>query len=103
MIPAGPGPFFDVFDVLNGTVDMRTYQRRYLVIRAAPQNISKVTPNHAKQGRYDGDLGALVTCIEWLEQNFGWTLVNIFARTVEGRSAYEAVLSRPMTSESAGV
>lgn len=35
LLPAGPGALLDAAAILNGTVDMRTYQRKYLVVYVA--------------------------------------------------------------------
>ncbi|WP_406276319.1 hypothetical protein OH799_05230 [Nocardia sp. NBC_00881] len=92
LLPAGPGPVFDVKVILNGTVDMRTYQRKYLVVYSQPQG--ELLLGELIQADPRGTLSALTSCIEWLDEHFGWEPVNIFTRQGEHWYIHYAMLRR---------
>ncbi|MFI6368226.1 hypothetical protein ACIBG0_36480 [Nocardia sp. NPDC050630] len=79
LLPAGPGALLDAAAILNGTVDMRTYQRKYLVVYAETPRESARIANTAIPD-YQGILSLVTTCVEWLDEHFGWQLVNVFTR-----------------------
>ncbi|MEV6137774.1 hypothetical protein AB0L63_17255 [Nocardia sp. NPDC051990] len=81
LFPAGPGTLLDAAAILNGTVDMRTYQRKYLVVYAATSG-GFTTPAELAHPDHQGILALVTTCVEWLDEHFGWELVNVFTREV---------------------
>ncbi|MFQ6396820.1 hypothetical protein ACLMAJ_25560 [Nocardia sp. KC 131] len=88
--PAGPGQVLDVRGVLSGAVDMRTYQHKHLVV---------FVHNNDRQGwgtfpDMGGLLATLTTCVEWLDEHFGFELVNVFANPLERQYIYYAMLRR---------
>ncbi|MEV6321641.1 hypothetical protein AB0M45_10645 [Nocardia sp. NPDC051787] len=94
LLPAGAGPVFDVKVILDGTVDMRTYQRKYLVIYSQQQGQIGWSPAPLLQADYQGTVSALTACIEYLDEHFGWELVTIFNRQVEAWCVHYAMLRR---------
>ncbi|MEU4313364.1 hypothetical protein [Nocardia sp. NPDC024068] len=82
LLQAGPGPVFEAGAILNGTVDMRTYQRRYLVVCSEPTRKSG-WDSSLRDADHRGTLSALTLCIEWLDENFGWEPVSVFTRHVD--------------------
>ncbi|MGW4717466.1 hypothetical protein [Nocardia sp. NPDC004260] len=93
LLPAGPGRVLDVKAILDGTVDMSTYRRKYLVICAQPRrnlawDMGLTKPDH------NGTLSTLTACIEWLDVYFGWELVSVFTRQVDKYYIHHAMLRR---------
>ncbi|MFE7798895.1 hypothetical protein [Nocardia sp. NPDC057440] len=88
--PAGPGQLLDVRGVLSGTVDMRTYRHKHLVVFSRSEGglIWDTGPD------LDGLLARLTTCVEWLDEHFGFELVSVFANPLERQYIYYAMLRR---------
>ncbi|MEV2221627.1 hypothetical protein AB0E01_17310 [Nocardia vinacea] len=62
---------------------MRTYQRKYLVVYAeTPRESARIASTAMPD--YQGILSLVTTCVEWLDEHFGWELVNIFTRECQG-------------------
>ncbi|MFI9631736.1 hypothetical protein ACIHAX_03495 [Nocardia sp. NPDC051929] len=93
LLPAGPGTVLDARAVLNGTVDMRTYRRKYLVIYAQPRRGLAWDAGLLK-ANHDGNLSILASCIEWLDTYFGWEMVSVFTRQVDKYYIHHAMLRR---------
>ncbi|MEU2029998.1 hypothetical protein [Nocardia amamiensis] len=94
LLPAGPGPVFDVRVILDGTVDMRTYQRKYLVVYSQPQRSIGWDAAALFQADYQGTVSALTACIEYLDEHFGWELVTVFNRQFNEWCFHYAMLRR---------
>ncbi|MEU2088432.1 hypothetical protein [Nocardia beijingensis] len=93
LLPAGPGSVLDAQSILNGTVDMRTYRRKHLVIYVQPRrglawDMGLLKANH------QASLSTLTSCIEWLDMHFGWELVSVFTRQVDKYYIHHAMLRR---------
>lgn len=93
LLPAGPGRVLDVKAVLDGTVDMRTYSRKYLVICAQPRR-GLAWDSGLLKADHHGNLSRLTSCIEWLDVYFGWELVSVFTRQVDKYYIHHAMLRR---------
>lgn len=72
---------------------MRTYQRKYLVVYA-PSPGGFIRGPDLVDPDYRGLLAMLTDCVEWLDEHFGWELVNVFSREYEAWSCYYAMLRR---------
>ncbi|QLY31092.1 hypothetical protein [Nocardia huaxiensis] len=88
-------PMIDVYDLLNGAVDMRMYTRRILVLKVR----SLVGGYIGNQANIERQLFppiiAVADAVEWLEsQGQGWRLVSITERPIEGISYWFAFLRR---------
>ncbi|MEU2121023.1 hypothetical protein [Nocardia niwae] len=92
-LPAGPGPVLEARAVLNGTIDMRTYRRKYLVICAQPRRGLAWDAGLLK-ANHQASLSTLTSCIEWLDIHFGWELVSVFTRQVDKYYIHHAMLRR---------
>lgn len=93
LLPAGPGALLDAAAILGGAVDMRTYQRKHLVVYASRSGgftwgRDLVAPDP------QGLLAMLTDCVEWLDEHFGWELVNVFSRDYQTWHCYYAMLRR---------
>ncbi|MFD0363932.1 hypothetical protein ACFQZZ_20975 [Nocardia sp. GCM10030253] len=88
--PAGPGQLLDVRGVLNGAVDMRTYQHKHLVVFAR----NEVSLGWNAGPDPNGLLASLTTCVEWLDEHFGFEAVSVFANPIQGTYIYYAMLRR---------
>ncbi|WP_328410424.1 hypothetical protein [Nocardia sp. NBC_00403] len=88
--PAGPGQLLDVRGVLSGTVDMRTYQHTHLVVFSRTEGGMLRDPGPDQQGL----LARLTTCVEWLDEHFGFELVSVFTNPLEMQYIYYAMLRR---------
>jgi hypothetical protein len=93
LLPAGPGRVLNVKAILDGTVDMRTYPRKYLVICAQPRR-SLAWDSGLLKADHHGSLSTLTSCIEWLDAYFGWELVSVFTRQVDKYYIHHAMLRR---------
>lgn len=76
-----PGPVFDVFAVLNGAVDLRTYPRRNLVLSVHTTG-GFVFGAAAYQRAVFEPIVHLMNGIELLESQ-GWELVSVTDRNIE--------------------
>lgn len=81
LLPAGTGLLFEAGAILNGTVDMRTYQRKYLVVCSEPPRKFGWETGLANAD-HQGTLSTLALCIEWLDEHFGWEPVSVFTRQI---------------------
>lgn len=81
MNPPVPGPVFDVFAVLNGVVDLRSYPRRNLVL-SSPQTGGFIFGAADYQRAIFEPVVHLVNGIEMLESQ-GWELVSVVERNIE--------------------
>ncbi|MGV9923050.1 hypothetical protein [Nocardia rhamnosiphila] len=79
-VPA-PGPVFDVFAVLNGAVDLRSYPRRNLV-PSSPTPGGLVLGTAAYERVVFEPIVHLTNGIEMLETQ-GWELVSVIDRNIE--------------------
>ncbi|MEV0366502.1 hypothetical protein [Nocardia fusca] len=84
-----PGPVFDVIAVLNGIVDLRSYQRR---------NLALSTPPRVEYRKTGGSVSVifepivhLLNGIELLESQ-GWELVSVVERSVDSTNTKECCL-----------
>jgi hypothetical protein len=84
-----PGPVFDVIAVLNGAVDLRSYQRR---------NLALSTPPRVEYRKTGGNVSVLfepivhlLNGIELLESQ-GWELVGVVERSVDSTNTKECCL-----------
>ncbi|WP_280415604.1 hypothetical protein [Nocardia carnea] len=77
-----PGPVFDVFAVLNGTVDLRSYPRRNLVLSVHTAGGGVLFGAAAYQRAVFEPIVHLVNAIELLESQ-GWQLVSVTDRNIE--------------------
>jgi hypothetical protein len=76
-----PGPIFDVFAVLNGAVDLRSYPRRTLVL-SSPTPGGVVFGAEAYERSIFEPVLHLANGIEILESQ-GWELVSVIDRNIE--------------------
>ncbi|WP_194817601.1 hypothetical protein [Nocardia sp. XZ_19_385] len=72
------GPVFDVFDVLNGVVDLRSYPRRILVINVRQTVTAAFGPKQVERALLEPIIH-LTNGIEFLETQ-GWQLVSVVNR-----------------------
>ncbi|NKY26468.1 hypothetical protein [Nocardia gamkensis] len=93
LLPAGPGPVLDAKSILDGTVDMRTYQRKHLIIYAQPRR-GLAWDSGLLKANHHGTLSTLTSCIEWLDMYFGWEVVSVFTRQVDKYYIHHAMLRR---------
>lgn len=103
LLPAGPGTLYPALDVLNGVVDMRTYQRRYLTIYTVSNVTNGITAlSTLTQADYGGTLGPLTDCIEWLDEHFGFEVVSVFNREATGTYLATYAMLRRRSAPAAG-
>lgn len=95
--PVGPERVLDGVAILNGLVDMRTYQHKYLAVSMTAQTTFALRSDLLDDD-YQGRMSALLVCVEWLDEHFGWELVNISSRDVApGNFVLYAYLRRGAT------
>ncbi|MEV6275047.1 hypothetical protein [Nocardia sp. NPDC051832] len=78
---AGPLRPLDVRAILSGSVDMRTYEHKHLLVFALmAEKGMKFNVSEFFQPDHGGNLAMLTSCVEWLDEHFGFELVNVFSR-----------------------
>ncbi|MBF6211989.1 hypothetical protein IU433_23630 [Nocardia puris] len=60
---------------------MRTYQHKYLAVSATAQTTFPLG-SALLDDDYQGRVSAMLVCVEWLDEHFGWELVNISSMDV---------------------
>jgi hypothetical protein len=97
--PPGQIPTIDVWDVLSGAFDLRSYSRRYLVLVSWARervNLSTDVIQH-----YGPAIHHLTNGIEWLEPQ-GWELVNVFSVAEANNRACSFAMMRRISSHTGG-
>ncbi len=82
--------------MLTGAVDMRTYQHKHLVLFSRIQG--GLRWRIGPEPDTDGLVAGLTTCVEWLDEHFGFELVTIFTNPIEPLCVYYAMLRRRSSS-----
>ncbi|MEU1982995.1 hypothetical protein [Nocardia sp. NPDC019395] len=86
------GPIFDVFAVLNGAVDLRSYPRRNLVLSSSPSGDFVFGRAGVERAVFE-PVVHLANGIEWLESQ-GWELVTVVDRGINGGGVLFAFMRR---------